>query len=116
MSSAFSVEDAELLNKLNCECVKIPSFEIANKPLLLYCKENFSTIYVSTGTANTTEINALSELFYEWEGKLIVMHCVSAYPCKASQINLPRIKHLKKLFPLVGFSDHTQEFFHYCIN
>ena len=44
MSSAFSVEDAELLNKLNCECVKIPSFEIANKPLLLYCKENFSTI------------------------------------------------------------------------
>ena len=74
----------------------------------MYCKENFSTIYVSTGTANTTEINALSELFSEWEGKLIVMHCVSAYPCKASQINLPRIKHLKKLFPLVGFSDHTQ--------
>ena len=108
MSSAFSVEDAELLNKLNCKCVKIPSFEIANKPLLLYCKENFSTIYVSTGTANATEINALSELFSQWEGKLIVMHCVSAYPCKASQINLPRIKHLKKLFPLVGFSDHTQ--------
>ena len=108
MSSAFSVEDAILLKKLNCDCIKIPSFEVANKPLLIYCKENFATIYVSTGTATTEEINDLSELFSNWNGKLIVMHCVSAYPCDASQINLPRIDHLKKLFPLVGFSDHTQ--------
>ena len=108
MSSAFSVEDAILLKNLNCDCIKIPSFEVANKPLLIYCKENFSTIYISTGTATTKEVNEVVELFNAWDGKLIVMHCVSAYPCNASQINLPRITHLKKLFSLVGFSDHTQ--------
>ena len=108
MSSAFSVEDAILLKKLNCEYIKIPSFEVANKKLLIYCKENFATIYLSTGTATTNEIDNVLKIFKEWDGKLIVMHCVSAYPCHASQINLPRINHLKKLFPLVGFSDHTQ--------
>ena len=36
------------------------------------------------------------------------MHCVSAYPCEAKNINLPRIEHLRQYFDHVGFSDHTQ--------
>ena len=39
---------------------------------------------------------------------LIVMHCVSAYPCEAKNINLPRIEHLRQYFDHVGFSDHTR--------
>ena len=108
MSSAFSVEDAELLRNLKCKRIKIPSFEINNINLLNFCKKNFDEIYISTGTANEKEILEVKNLFSNWEGKLIVMHCVSAYPCEAKDINLPRINHLRKYFSNVGFSDHTQ--------
>lgn len=108
MSSAFSVADAKLLVSLKCKKIKIPSFEVNNLELLDFCKKNFGTIYISTGTANKDEINQLSSFFKNWTGKLIVMHCVSAYPCNAENINLPRINHLRKFFKNVGFSDHTQ--------
>lgn len=108
LSSAFSVEDAKLLISLNLKKVKIPSFEVSNLKLLDYCKNNFEVIYVSTGTANKKEITNLKNFFNEWKGKLIVMHCVSAYPCESQNINLPRIKHLRDFFENVGFSDHTQ--------
>ena len=108
MSSAFSIKDAELLYNLKCKHIKIPSFEINNIDLLNYCKENFDEIYISTGTANEKEILEVKNLFSNWDGKLVVMHCVSAYPCEAKDINLPRINHLRKYFSNVGFSDHTQ--------
>ena len=39
LSSAFSVDDAELLKTLNCESIKIPSFEVNNIELLQFCKK-----------------------------------------------------------------------------
>ena len=108
LSSAFSVDDAELLKTLNCESIKIPSFEVNNIELLQFCKKNFKRIFVSTGTATEKEIIILKDLFSDWNGELIVMHCVSAYPCYAEKINLPRISHLREYFKNVGFSDHTQ--------
>ena len=81
---------------------------MANYELLNFCKTNFETIYISTGTATSKEIQKLSDLFEDFNGNLVVMHCVSAYPCEASLINLPRISKLNKFFKNVGFSDHTQ--------
>ena len=71
-------------------------------------QKNFKRIFVSTGTATEKEIIILKDLFSDWNGELIVMHCVSAYPCYADKINLPRISHLREYFKNVGFSDHTQ--------
>ncbi len=111
LSSAFSVEDAKLLSSIGCTKIKIPSFEVNNFKLLDYCKSNFKTIYISTGTANKEEIIALHNFFKNWDGELIVMHCVSSYPCEPQNINLPRINHLRDFFNNVGFSDHTQGIF-----
>lgn len=108
LSSAFSIEDAKLLIKIGCNSVKIPSFEVSNIKLLKFCKDNFENIYLSTGTAKTKEIISVKELFEGWTGNLVVLHCVSSYPCTAKNINLPRINHLRKYFDNVGFSDHTQ--------
>ena len=73
-----------------------------------YCKNNFDKIYLSTGTATKKEIIEVYKIFKNWDKDLIVMHCVSAYPCSSKNINLPRISHLRKYFKNVGFSDHTQ--------
>lgn len=105
MSSIFALEDGKLLHKLNVKDVKIPSFECANHELIDYAVNNFDTVLVSTGTANESEIHDLAK--YNKFAGFHVMHCVSSYPCEISQINLPRINKLKKIFPRVGFSDHT---------
>ncbi len=106
-SSAFSIDDAKLLRDLNLQNIKIPSFEITNKPLLDFCYKNFSKVYLSTGASTWEEVLELKNIFNDLN-KIIIMHCVSAYPCRPNQINLPKINDLKNEFPNVGFSDHTQ--------
>ena len=105
MSSAFSVEDAQLLNDLGLKIIKIPSFEVANYELLNYCDANFDELIVSTGTATTEEINQLTKVIDI--DKTTVMHCVSSYPCGIEKSNLPRLNYLKNLFPNIGYSDHV---------
>ena len=105
LSSAFSKEDAELLLKLRCKEIKIPSFEIANKELIDFCKENFERIYLSSGTATEDEIREVT--FNLKDSDYILMHCVSSYPCTVDNINLPRINVLSHFAKKVGFSDHT---------
>ena len=106
-SSAFSIQDAKLLKDLNLQNIKIPSFEITNKPLLNFCDKNFNKVYVSTGASTWREVLELKNIFSNLNN-VVIMHCVSAYPCKPNQINLPKIDDLKNEFPNVGFSDHTQ--------
>ena len=106
LSSAFSKEDAQLLKKLSCTEVKIPSFECTNYELITYCINNFKRVIISTGTASKEEIIKLSKIIDQ--EKVVIMHCVSSYPCESKNANLPRINELKKYFKHVGFSDHTQ--------
>ena len=104
MSSVFSIPDAELLQSLGCKKVKVPSFEVANIELLDYCNQNFEETIVSTGTATMEEIKKATSRFNKSD--LILMHCVSSYPCNFEQANLPRINDIKKIFEFTGYSDH----------
>ena len=62
MSSCFSLPDASLLFELGISVVKIPSFEVRNTELILYCLSHFDHIIISTGTASTHDIEELSRL------------------------------------------------------
>tara|TARA_B110000459_G_C16551935_1_gene467179 strand:+ start:1 stop:741 length:741 start_codon:yes stop_codon:yes gene_type:complete len=104
-ASAMSVKDAELIKKVNNELIKIPSMESRNIPLINYCSKNFKHIIISSGTSKFEEIlNSCKKIPKK---KLTVLHCVSSYPCKFSDLNLPKIDLFKKKFKNVGFSDHS---------
>ena len=104
-SSAFSVQDAELLSYLGINTVKIASFESRNPKLLSFCDEHFDTIYLSTGTSSVEEIK--QHLHYLSTSKVILLHCISSYPLEPQNTNLPRINSLKNICDDVGYSDHT---------
>lgn len=109
--SVFNIEDAKFIKSKEFEVIKIPSHEIANYKLIEYCFLNFNTIYLSAGACTEDELEQVSELEKKTKPKnLVVMHCVSCYPCKIENANLPRLKYLNKLFPnrKLGLSDHTQ--------
>ena len=105
-SSVFSIEDAKLLKEISNDLVKIPSFECRNKELIKYALDNFSEVIVSTGTANSQELDLLAS--YLPANKSTLMHCVSSYPCFAENANLPRINYIKNIFESVGYSDHVR--------
>ena len=111
MSSAFTVGDAELLAQVSTKCIKIPSIETSNTKLLRYCSRNFDKIFMSTGATKLDEVNLAAANFVP--EKLVLLHCVSSYPCPLEKVNLPRIMALKSTFSRVfsnsfGYSDHAE--------
>ena len=63
LSSVFSIDDAKLLKKLECESVKIPSFESRNTELIKFCDKNFERVFMSCGTSTFDEIKESLSLY-----------------------------------------------------
>lgn len=106
MSSVFSLADVDLYSKVTTKCVKIPSFESRNYPLIKKCMEVFNKVYISVGTTTWDEVKQLARIADV--NKTCVMHCVSTYPLNPKNANILKLKKLNKLFKWVGYSDHMQ--------
>ena len=104
LTSVFNHQDVVWLKNLNLKYIKIPSPEIHNEKLLKAVNGNFNTVIASTGTATWNEVKKVKKIIKK--SKLILLHCVSAYPANANNINLPRIEKLKKINKTVGYSGH----------
>lgn len=104
LTSVFNHQDVEWLKKLNLKYIKIPSPEIHNVQLLKAVNGKFDYVIASTGTATWSEVKKVKKIINK--SKLILLHCVSAYPANTNNINLPRILKLKKINSRVGYSGH----------
>jgi len=111
MSTPFSEEAAEMLDKIGVNAFKIASCDITNFPLLKKVASFNKAILLSTGASNISEIkNAIDVLTKKNKDlPICIMQCTLSYPTKYSDANLNVFESLKKNFPnyLLGFSDHT---------
>ncbi len=102
MCTAF---DANTLKSMDqyLNAIKIASSDLNHIELLQTAAKMRKPIFLSCGGATENAITlALSHL----NGcQVILMYCVAAYP--APSVNLFAIDELRKINPLVGFSDHT---------
>ncbi|MBC2601073.1 N-acetylneuraminate synthase family protein [Puniceicoccus vermicola] len=110
-ASAFDSKGLQLLETLNCPYLKIASSDLNNVRFLREAAAYGKTMVVSTGMSSLSDIensvNVLSKEGIEGE-KLVLLHCVSAYPSLLQDTNLSFINTLKHAFgTAVGFSDHT---------
>ena len=109
MSSAFTLERARfLVEELGQKAVKVASSEMTNAELLKYLDGRVETVYLSTGLADLDEIRVSVGLLGNVPD-VIVMHCVTQYPCDDTDANLRAIVTLAECFPgrRIGYSDHT---------
>lgn len=104
LTSVFNINDLEFLGGMGMKMIKIPSHEVHNIKLIKAAVELFDTVLVSTGAARWEEVKHITESVDH--AKLVLMHCVSTYPCPPEKINLPRLKELKKLTGTVSYSGH----------
>lgn len=106
----FYLESLPLLKKY-VDFIKISSYEILWRDLLIECAKLRKPIIFSTGMANIKEIrNAKKILKYNGAKDITVLHCVSEYPANLDKINLNYFSYLKKnISTKVGWSDHTRD-------
>jgi len=111
LSTGFDLESIHFLNELNIDLFKIPSGELTNLPYLRKIGGLGKPIIMSTGMADSKEIDdALRVLLHAGAKKsdITVLHCNTEYPTPMEDVNLTAMNTIKDTFNVsVGYSDHT---------
>lgn len=85
---------------------KIASGDASNSHLIEYVAATGKPVVMSTGMSLLSELEQTVPLIPA--DRLVLLHCVAAYPTPLDQVNLACIPHLQKHFRVpVGYSDHT---------
>lgn len=107
LSSPFSLEAVELLERVGVNLYKIPSGEVTNTPLLERVAQTKKPVLLSSGMSDYSELDRAVKILKNG-GPLIVMQCTSEYPCPPEKVGLNVISELKSRYKTtIGFSDHT---------
>tara|TARA_A100001015_G_scaffold284059_1_gene350033 strand:+ start:1740 stop:2744 length:1005 start_codon:yes stop_codon:yes gene_type:complete len=108
LSSPFSIEAVNLLEKIKCPIYKIASGEVNNIPLLEHIAKTKKQVFLSSGMSNFKELDRAVNILKK-NTKLSVFQCSSIYPCPPNDVGLNLLKELEERYKCpTGFSDHTQ--------
>lgn len=104
-----SFASIDLLQKLGVPAFKFGSGDLTTLPILEYAAKLNKPMILSTGMASMTEVKeAVKTIKKTGNSKIIVLHCITNYPCPPEQVNLRAMQTMmKELDVLVGYSDHT---------
>ncbi len=110
-STAFDVDNIDLLVELGQDRFKIPSGEITNLPYLRYIASFNKPLILSTGMSTLEEVGEAIEVL-EKSGtsreKISILHCNTEYPTPMEDVNLKAMTTIKNAFGVnIGYSDHT---------
>ena len=107
MSTAFDPISLDHVASLDPVCLKWPSGELTNWPLLRQAKATGLPLMLSTGMGSLREIAAAMDLMGP-EADVVILQCVSNYPARIEDQNLRVLPVMQAAFGCpVGFSDHT---------
>ncbi len=108
LSSPFSVEAVELLEKVGMKRYKIPSGEITNIPMIRRIAKTKKQVILSSGMSSFEELDEALKTIRAEHNDVIVLQCTSEYPCPYDQVGLNVLADMKKRYKcFVGLSDHT---------
>lgn len=110
MCTPFSKASADILEtEIDIPFFKTGSGELTNLPFQRHVARKGRPMIVSTGMAELSEIQETVEAVTGEGAPLVLTHCVSAYPCPYSRVNLGNIPRYRDLFNVpVGLSDHSR--------
>jgi len=108
--SVFDIEGLKLLSSFKPPYIKVASSDLTNIRLLRQIADTGQKMILSTGMSTLKEIEkSLNELKKVNYDNIVLMHCVSIYPCPTDKSNVSMVKTFKENFGYeIGFSDHTR--------
>lgn len=110
-ASAMDGQSLRDLNDLNVPVIKIGSGDANNIPMLREAAKLTKPLIISTGMQNQTTVDRIVSIMNEMgKTNYCLMHCVSAYPTAAENVQLRLVREYRKRFPnvCIGYSGHEQ--------
>ena len=108
LSSPFSVQAGDLLERIGVDVWKIASGELNNPILLDRIVGTNRPVVLSTGMSSMDEIDKAVALIQKAKLPLMVLQCTSIYPCPPELVGLDMLSALRKRYGCgVGLSDHS---------
>jgi N-acetylneuraminate synthase len=108
LSSAFSPEAVELLERVGVSAWKAGAGEISNLPLLELMGQTGKPVILSSGMSDWTELDEAVNCVRGLEAPVAVLQCTTSYPCPPEKLGLNVIAQLRERYHCpVGLSDHS---------
>ena len=108
VSSPFSTQAVEILERIGMPFWKVGSGEVANTALIDRMLDTRLPVLLSTGMSPLDEIDAVVSRVQARGVTVGVLQCTTAYPCPPEKIGLNMIPVYRERYRcLVGLSDHS---------
>ena len=108
-TSTFTKNDVDFCIDQKVANLKVASCDATNFDLIEYVISKEYPVHIALGMVSMDEIRELVKLIPDnCRRNVTLLHCVSLYPPKDSQVNLEFMNTLRREFGMaVGYSDHT---------
>tara|TARA_E500000318_G_C3566908_1_gene216092 strand:+ start:446 stop:1510 length:1065 start_codon:yes stop_codon:yes gene_type:complete len=106
--TACSPRATSIFDMVKVDYIKVASRDLTNIPLLYKLSVREEPIIISTGMATEQELETALEVLSDT--KISILHCISEYPAKFSNLNLNSINWLLDKYNSkysIGYSDHS---------
>ena len=108
LSSPFSIEAVELLERVGVAAWKVASGEVTNSAMLNRMLQTRIPMIVSTGMSALVEIDSVVEKIQAANLPLALLQCTTSYPCPAERVGLNMLSVYRARYATaVGLSDHS---------
>ena len=110
LSTPYDPESARFLQKeLKVKYFKTASADLIDSQLHHYIASSGIPVIISVGMASLGEIESTLRIYSEHDhSDIILLHCVSNYPCSDESLNFRSLETIQKAFQLpIGYSDHS---------
>jgi len=109
LSTPMSRKAAEKLDQIGVPLWKIGSGDVRDHVLLDYVCATGKPVIISTGMVSLAELDAVGQYITLRHCPLVILYCISKYPCPPEDFNLATLELLREKYPhaAIGFSDHS---------
>ena len=107
-STAFDVNSADFLARLDMPAYKIASGDLTNIPLLKHVARLGKPMVISTGGGTAEDVRRAYEAVRPINSQIAILQCSAGYPPAWEELNLRVIETFRREFPdvVVGLSSH----------
>lgn len=110
ISTPYDVASAKfLIEDLGIKYIKTASADIVDLLLHEYLASTGLPVIIATGMSNLGDIERVLNIYKKQKNQnVVLLHCVSNYPCSDESLNLRSMETMFNAFNLpVGYSDHS---------
>lgn len=112
LSSPFSLEAVELLERIDVPAWKVGSGEVRTAPMLSRMVATGKPLLISTGMASWADMDETVRLVRQAGAPFAMLQCTSSYPCPPERVGLNVLTELGGRYQCpVGLSDHSGRIF-----